>query len=536
MCGIWLCITSQEGCLEQEKYQEIQHRGPDASKIVSFGNGKMVFHRLAIQDTSDNGMQPFVVKQDNVTYYLMCNGEIYNWKSLVTKYDLQLSSSSDCEVIIALFLHFAQDIKKVLEEIRGEFAFTLLCVDENNQIEGYAARDPYGVRPLFIGYDSSTLQLSSLLKGISTPDAKQMEPGQYYYFKNHQIMMQSYFYSVSKFTIKTEDIDREISNRLIQAVKDRLTSDRPIGALLSGGLDSSLVVAIAHKLLKAPLKVFSIGLKGCDSTDVFYAQQVIDHLGIREHAHIVYLDPQEALEQIERVIYECETYDITTIRASIMQYSIAKYISDNTDIKVILNGDGADELQMGYLYFRLAPDEESARSESIKLLNEIHFFDGLRVDRCISACGLEARVPYLDVNLVDYFLNIPDELKVPSKQRQEKWLIRNAFRKLYPDMLPDSVLFRQKEAFSDGVSSVEDSWYKRLQNYIESKVSDEEYESEHTNYTFNTPISKESYYYRKIFHQLFGEKYENITPHFWQPNFTSVKDPSARELETYSTE
>jgi asparagine synthase (glutamine-hydrolysing) len=363
-----------------------------------------------------------------------------------------------------------------------------------------------------------------------------MEPGQYYYFKNHQFMMQSYFYSVAKFVVNTENIDRQITDRLIQAVKDRLTSDRPIGALLSGGLDSSLVVAIAHKLLKAPLKVFSIGLKGCDSTDVFYAKQVIDHLGIQEHAHIVHLDPQEALERIEKVIWECETYDITTIRASIMQYSIAKHISDNTDIKVILNGDGADELQMGYLYFRLAPDEESARSESIKLLNEIHFFDGLRVDRCISACGLEARVPYLDVNLVDYFLNIPDELKIPSKHRQEKWLIRNAFRKLYPDMLPDSVLFRQKEAFSDGVSSVEDSWYKRLQNYIESKVSDKEYESEHTKYTFNTPISKESYYYRKIFHQLFGEKYENITPHFWQPNFTSVKDPSARELETYSTE
>lgn len=535
MCGIWLYLTSQGSSPEHEKYQEIQHRGPDASKIIALANGKMVFYRLAIQDISDNGMQPFIVKQDHTTYYLMCNGEIYNWKSLVTKYDLQLSSHSDCEVILALYLKLNKDIKKVLEEIRGEFAFILLRV-ENDVVEGYAARDPYGVRPLFVGYDQSTLQFSSLLKGITTPDAKQMEPGQYYYFKNHQIMMQSYFYSVAKFNINPQDIDREITNRLIQAVKDRLTSDRPIGALLSGGLDSSLVVAIAHKLLKAPLQVFSIGLKGCDSTDVFYAQQVIDHLGIREHAHIVYLDPQEALERIEKVIWECESYDITTIRASIMQYSIAKYIYENTDIKVILNGDGADELQMGYLYFRLAPDEESARSESIKLLNEIHFFDGLRVDRCISACGLEARVPYLDVNLVDYFLNIPDDLKVPSKQRQEKWLIRNAFKNLYPDMLPDSVLFRQKEAFSDGVSSVEDSWYKRLQNYIECKVSDEEYENERTKFTLNTPISKESYYYRKIFHQLFGQKYENITPHFWQPNFTSVKDPSARKLETYSAE
>lgn len=533
MCGIWLSITMKGFSSGQEKYQEIQHRGPDASKIVTIPCGKMAFYRLAIQDTTNNGMQPFIIKQENVTYYLMCNGEIYNWKFLVTKYDLQLSSHSDCEVIVALYVKLNKDIKKVLEEIRGEFAFILLRV-ENDQVEGYAARDPYGVRPLFIGYDVTTLQLSSLLKGISTPDAKQMEPGQYIYFKNNQIVMQSYFYSVAKFNVSIESLDREITNRLIQAVSDRLTSDRPIGALLSGGLDSSLVVAIAHKLLKAPLKVFSIGLKGCDSTDVFYAKQVIDYLGIQEHAHIVYLDPQEALNRIEKVIYECETYDITTIRASIMQYSIAKYISANTDIKVILNGDGADELQMGYLYFRLAPDDESAECESIKLLNEIHFFDGLRVDRCISACGLEARVPYLDVNLVDYFLNIPNNFKVPSKYRQEKWLIRNAFKNLYPDMLPDSVLFRQKEAFSDGVSSVEDSWYKRLQNYIESKVSDEEYESQHSKYTFNTPISKESYYYRKIFHQLFGEKYENITPHFWQPNFTNVQDPSARELATYS--
>jgi asparagine synthase (glutamine-hydrolysing) len=531
MCGIWLTISSQISITEIN-YIKLQKRGPDDCKIVKLPFAKMVFYRLAIQDLSPKGMQPFIVEKNNEIYYLLCNGEIYNWKLLAEKYHLDLVSHSDCEIILALFLYFDKDILKVMEQIQGEFAFVLFYHQKNDSnITGFAARDPYGVRPLFVGLDDKYLQFSSLLSGISAPHAKQMEPGQIYYYKNETITIQKSFYFVEKFLIQEETIYSQVCERLIQAVKDRLISDRPMGALLSGGLDSSLVVAIAHKILKVPLQVFSIGLQGCDSTDLYYAQQVIDHLDIKEHANIVYLDPQEAISRIKQVIETCETYDITTIRASIMQYSIAKYISENSSIKVILNGDGADEVQMGYLYFRLAPDVASAVQENQKLLDEIHFFDGLRVDRCISAFGLEARVPYLDVNFVDYFLNIPNVMKVPFQQ-QEKYLIRKAFHTLYPDLLPQSVLFRQKEAFSDGVSSIENSWHSCLQNYIDSQVSDQEFEKRH-DYTWNTPTSKESYFYRKIFHEIFGNQHETICPHFWLPNFTSVCDPSARELNIY---
>jgi asparagine synthase (glutamine-hydrolysing) len=535
MCGIWITISSSSPIISKS-YKTIQKRGPDDSRIVTLPFAKMVFYRLAIQDLSSVGMQPFMIEKDNTMYYLMCNGEIYNWKELVEKYNLVLESNSDCEVILALYLYFQRDILQVLKEIRGEFAFVLLSHTKgDSNMNGYATRDPYGVRPLFVGVDDRQLQFSSLLKGISTDQAKQMEPGQVYFFTNQTIQIQKSFYSVPHIDTGIDKwvIYKEVCHRLIQAVKDRLISDRPLGALLSGGLDSSLVVAIAHKILKTPVQVFCIGLEGCESTDVFYAKQVVEHLEIQDYANIVLLNPNDALSRIEQVIEECETYDITTIRASIMQYSIAKHISENTSIKVILNGDGADELQMGYLYFRLAPDLESAKKENYKLLNEIHFFDGLRVDRCISSFGLEARLPYLDTNFVDYFLNIPDCLKAPFQQ-QEKLLIRNAFHTMYPGLLPETVLFRQKEAFSDGVSSTQDSWYKRLQDHIDSKVSQEEFETNISNYSWNTPISKESYYYRKIFDKIFKGKYETICPHFWQPNFTTVNDPSARELDIYA--
>lgn len=453
-----------------------------------------------------------------------------------------LQSKSDCEIVLALYLHLGKNMGAVLEHIRGEFAFVLLEIDgqTNHVRHGYAARDPYGVRPLFYGsITTRRIVFSSLLKGltgsiIDPSTAHQLPPGHLLVFGDQGNMHwlkpyyspRIYFLSSSS---SEQSCYREVCDRLIDAVRKRLISDRPVGALLSGGLDSSLVVAIAHTILGKHVQTFTIGLDECESTDIQHAQDVINHLHLREQATIIYLPVEEALESIEQVIHECESYDITTIRASIMQYAIARHIRDQSSIRVILNGDGADEVQMGYLYFRLAPDMMAARDENLKLLREIHFFDGLRVDRCLGAMGLEARLPFLDIDFVDYFLSLPTEWTAPLNGRPEKSFIRKAFHACYPDLLPKSVLFRQKEAFSDGVSSSNDSWHQRLKNYIE-QVDNPSMQNFDTN--VNPPISMESLHYRSCFTKTFYGM-DHVIPHFWQPAFTKTSDPSARELFVY---
>jgi asparagine synthase (glutamine-hydrolysing) len=244
-------------------------------------------------------------------------------------------------------------------------------------------------------------------------------------------------------------------------------------------------------------------------TDLDYAQKVAKHLNTN-HTEI-YFTPEEGLQAIDNVLETTETWDITTIRASVGQYLLAKYISRETDIKVILNGDGADEVEMGYLYFYLAPSPEEAQKETEKLVKEIHRYDGLRVDRAISSHGLEARIPFLDVNFVDYYMNIDPELKIPTENRMEKQLIRDAFNTLYPDMLPYEVMYRKKEAFSDGISSKEKSWFEIIGEWIDTKVLDEEYDNRDVE-KYGLCKSKESYYYKKYFNNRFGEK--NTLPGF----------------------
>jgi len=508
-------------------------------------NATMVFHRLAIRDVRPEGMQPFV-RRDCETgneYALVCNGEIYNYEELLKIFPAVRSgllSHSDCEVILALYLHLGKNMGAVLEHIRGEFSFVLLEIDGETDIirHGYAARDPYGVRPLFIGSGEKRIVLSSLLQGLVGADivdpstARQLHPGHLLCFgTGGKINWQKPFYAPRIFFLESTEEQscyKEVCERLIDAVRRRMISDRPVGALLSGGLDSSLVVAIIHKILGIPVKTFTIGLEGCESTDIRYAQDVIDHLGLGNDATIVRVTVEDALGSIEEVIKECESYDITTIRASIMQYAVARYIRDHTSMRVILNGDGADEVQMGYLYFRLAPDASAARRENQKLLREIHFFDGLRVDRCLGAMGLEARLPFLDVEFVEYFMSLPTDWTAPLNGRDEKSLIRKAFHACYPGLLPDSVLFRQKEAFSDGVSSSGDSWHVRLQNHINT-IEGLDFDPSTIDTNINPPISKESLYYRALFTQHF-KGMDRIIPHFWQPAFTTTQDPSAREL------
>jgi len=329
------------------------------------------------------------------------------------------------------------------------------------------------------------------------------------------------------------DLYEKTINTLTEAIKLRLNSERPIGCLLSGGLDSSLIAAIAAKELAKTgqvLRTFSIGMQ--DGTDNKYAQMVADHIG--SNHTVFYFTPEQGLESIEEVIKATETFDITTIRASVGQYLIGKKIAETTDIKVVLNGDGADECQMGYLYFYLHPDLVSARLERDKLLQQIHLFDGLRVDRNISYHGLEARVPFLDKEFVDLFYQIPTELLVPTKQHMEKYFIRRAFEIICPNLLPMEVLWRKKEAFSDGVSSKEKSWYLIVKEHYNNLVTDIEYESRH-NLTHIVPHCKESFYYRKRFNELYGQN-QKVIPRYWLANWSDSKDPSARTLKVYTDE
>jgi asparagine synthase (glutamine-hydrolysing) len=320
-----------------------------------------------------------------------------------------------------------------------------------------------------------------------------------------------------------ENVKLKVIATLENAVINRLNSDRPIGCLLSGGLDSSLVAGIAARELKdkgMKLKTFSIGMTG--GTDLKYARMVADYID-SEHTEVIFT-PEEGLSVLEDVIKTTETFDITTIRASVGQYLLSKWISQNTDIKVILNGDGADECQMGYLYNYYSPSHIESHKDCIRLLDNIHLYDGLRVDRCISRWGLEARVPYLDKNFVNLYKIIHPNLKMPIRgERMEKWLIRSAFER--SKLIPKEVLWRIKEAFSDGVSNTENSWFSILQKHT--------IPSYNKVYIHCPPISNESRYYREIFEKIFGDEVSHVIPYFWMPKWIQSNDPSARTLPLY---
>ena len=542
MCGIWQLFYNKVINLKT-LFNNIQSRGPDNSKYIISFNTTLGFHRLAINDLSNNGMQPFFYNYKNYSYSLLCNGEIYNYKKLLSVIKYNPISKSDCEVLLPYFIYCNNDIESFLNNINGEFSMILTITNNNdNSRKIYIATDPLGLRPLFYQYYDTGLLISSLLKGLSKDyKSYRLLQGQYIEYiqkSNGMILINSsniyhkYNNILNINLYENINLYYTIVNCLTNCVDKRIVSNRPLCCLLSGGLDSSLIAAITQKLLKQYSKnnilhTFSIGMVG-GSTDLKYAKIVADYIG-SVHTEIYYTE-EEALNIVDEVIYECETYDITTIRASIPQYILAKYIKNNTEFKVILNGDGADEIAMGYLYFYNSPCAEISQTESIQLIKYISRYDGLRVDRTLSSNGLEARFPFLDKEFVNLYLNIDAKLKIPTQERMEKYLLRKAFREYYLEspLLPDEILWRKKEAFSDGVSNINNSWYKILNNFYKNK------NIENKIFEHLQPISEESMYYRIKFEEFFGKNAEKCIPHFWLPKWSNTNDPSARTLNIYN--
>jgi len=480
--------------------RKICHRGPDRSTHVHLTNPHNAiinFERLSINDLSTNGDQPFNFSDNKRSVYVTCNGEIYNNKKLEKKYNLSPKSNSDCEIILLMYLMLAHNdtifdinmhniCQELSNELDGEFAFSVLDIDlKSGDYNFILVNDRFGMRPLFIGKTIDRFYYASELQGLPlheepTMDVIRFPPRNYGIIqkKNDEFNSEMSFYeyysfpSFDEFNMvkKNDEYDMSTINTLLSdSVNNRMCSDRPIGFLLSGGLDSSLTSALGAKYLKQYGKIartFSIGLE--NGTDHKHAVMAADFIG-SNHTHITVAE-DDFLAVVPHVVETIGTYDITTIRASCGQYMISKYIAENTDIKVLLIGDGADELLGGYKYERFATTDEEFHNDCVRLLNKIHCFDGLRADRCISHFGIEARFPFLDTKFVEYMLtngSVSD--RRPQFNNLEKSIVRLAFKD--DNLLPNEILFRVKEAFSDGVSSKEKSWYEIIQSDVIMKIS-----------------------------------------------------------------
>jgi asparagine synthase (glutamine-hydrolysing) len=539
MCGIF-CSVSKNCYINDNELKKhfikIKHRGPDSSvykninNLVTFG-----FHRLAIVDPDQKSNQP--LELENLT--LICNGEIFNHSSLEKEFKLEnnLKTNSDCEIILHLYHLWGGNlkaIKKILERINAEFAFILY---DKNINKLFIARDSFGVRPLFWGSNENwdmNYFFSSELKSLGfLNNVEPFPPGYYMEIdineKNSKLYKYYKFPEKKDYTTTIDIAKYNINNLLKNAVDIRLMSDRPVGCFLSGGLDSSLVTALVHKNIPN-INCFSIGLEG--GVDIEAAKKVVKYLGIPEsNHHIVNFTVEQGFNCLKDVIYHLESYDITTIRASIPQYLLSKYIKENTDIVVLYSGEGSDELFCGYQYSKLAPSLQELEKDSKKLLSELYMFDNLRVDRTTAAFGLEVRIPFLDPLLVNYVLGLPTEYRSCNPKLMEKTLLRYSFKN--DKILPNEILYRHKEAFSDAVSSTKESWYLTLtKKYIEPLISDSELLNAKNKYPFNTPNTKEALYYRNIFTEFYPNR-SNIISHIWLPNWTNTNDPSATVLECH---
>ncbi len=498
----------------------IKHRGPDNTFMEDLPRGWMAFHRLSIMDVSDAGNQPFVSDFACLT----CNGEIFNSPALRQQYsDYPFKSGSDCECILPLLAD--KGVVDMARALDGEFA--LVIYDRKND-KFLAARDPIGIRAMFYGYTKQgDICFASEMKALNKVCQKVMPfpPG---YVYDGTDFVQYTDITATPQGYNTDDeatVCSKINKLLTDGVIKRLQSDVPVGFLLSGGLDSSLVCAIAARYLKKPIRTFAIGIVD-GPIDTKYARQVADYIG-SEHTEVLFTK-DDIFNSLDHLIYLTETFDITTIRASIGMYLVCKYINEKTDVKVLMTGEISDEL-FGYKYTDYAPSAEAFQQEAVKRVQELYMYDVLRADRCISGNGLEARVPFGDIDFVKYVMSIDPEKKL-NKTGMGKRLLRKSFE---GDYLPHDILYREKAAFSDAVghSSVE-----YLKQFAESYYSDEEFEKRRQKYTHVMPISKESLLYREIFERHYPGRAEVIKD-FWMPNKEwdncNVNDPSARVLPNY---
>lgn len=508
----------------ESTFKKLTHRGPDDTEILKVNNeASMCFHRLAIMDPTQKGHQPFV--DDSTGNVAICNGEIYNYEILKRDYEAnyKFKSHSDCEVLVPMFRDLG--IEKMCQHLDAEFA---LVIWDNQKKKLVAGRDPIGIRPLFYGYTAENkIMFASEIK-VLTPFCSKVEyfpPGHYY--DGEKFVQYRDLTTVTQYSPKNLDQHlKDIREKLIEGVRKRLVADVPVGFLLSGGLDSSLVCGIAQNLLGKPITTFSVGLDH-NPIDIGYAKVVADHLKCNHHE--VYFNKQDTLGVLDKLIWHLETWDITTVRASIGMYLVCKYIHEKTNIKVVLTGEISDEL-FGYKYTDFAPSPEAFQKEAKKRVDELHMYDVLRADRSIAANALEARVPFGDLDFVQSVMHIHPEFKM-NTTGMGKWLLRKAFEGT--NFIPDEILWREKAAFSDAVGH---SMVDYLKEYAEGQYTELDVQQAKETYPHGTPFTKESLLYRDIFEKHFKGQ-AHLIKDFWMPNKEwqncNVNDPSARVLANY---
>lgn len=527
--------------------KKIRHRGPDWSGIYCDENSIMVHERLSIVDIASGG-QPLFSEDKNLI--LAVNGEIYNHKEIRKKFKdkYNFQTQSDCEVILALY---KEKGVKLFEDITGIYSFVLYDKIKNAYLVG---RDHMGIIPLYMGYDDEgQFYVASELKSLEgvCPDIKEFEPGNYFYSPDGEIKSWYHRDWMSFNNVKDNKTDiKKLRKGLEDAVQHQLMSDVPYGVLLSGGLDSSIISAIAKKYASKriednnkseawwpQLHSFAIGLKG--APDLLSARKVAEHIGTVHHE--IHFTIEEALDALSDVIYHIETYDVTTIRASTPMYLLARYIK-SMGIKMVLSGEGADEIFGGYLYFHKAPDAKAFHEETVRKLDKLHLYDCLRANKSLMAWGVEGRVPFLDREFMDIAMNINPKDKMCGNGKIEKHILRKAFE----DYLPEEIAWRQKEQFSDGVGY---SWIDTLKEKANEKVSDKQMERAAERFPINPPMSKEEYWFRTIFEEHFpSPAAAHTVPSVpsvacssavaleWDESFKNNPDPSGRAVKTVHTD
>ena len=545
MCGIVCALDIKKDSKDLrpqilDMSKKLRHRGPDWNGIFSDDNAILAHERLAIVDPK-SGKQPLYGVDGR--YVLAANGEIYNHKELRKLVpDYNFLTESDCEVIIALYDKFGVEF---VDKMNGIFGFVIYDSLEN---EYFVSRDHMGIIPLYVGWSSDQVfYVSSELKSLEgiCDKIEIFPPGNYYSSKTKEYVSWykrdwMNFENVKSNNTSIEDLKKGLED----AVHRQLMSDVPYGVLLSGGLDSSITSALAKKFSKNRIETddkseawypqlhsFSVGLEG--SPDLKAAKLVSEHIGSIHHE--ITFTIQEGLDAIKDVIYHIETYDVTTVRASTPMYLMARVIK-SMGIKMVLSGEGADEIFGGYLYFHKAPSAEEFHKETVRKLDKLYQYDCLRANKSLAAWGIEGRVPFLDKEFMDIAMSINPEDKMINSERMEKWVVRKAFE----DYLPSEVAWRQKEQFSDGVGY---SWIDSLKKLVDDQISDEEFSNASKRFPFQTPMNKEEYYYRSIFEEHFPSKTASSTvpsvPSVacstpialeWDKSFQNMNDPSGRAI------